>query len=203
MKSTKKVQADNRPASVIKNKVHQLIAEIEGQFQKEGRIKRDFATAALAGALRFLEEISETNEIPAPKKIELLAKVYEAANKQIGKIAKAQPNMPPNVPQWARRDRSQWRMSPCDFVRLNYPTYGKGLTSHQIEDKKLLQALWNFKSRYGWPDDFDLPGRSAAVDREILKLSPDFDLKGLSDAPPHVRRERQRIWQSRHNRLKK
>jgi hypothetical protein len=198
MKSAKQLRANSDGGKVIQNYVHQLISNIESHFQKEGRIRRDFATAALAGALKFLEEISEA-EIPTHKKIELLSKIYEAANKNIEKLATAPFE---NIPQWADRPKTQWRQSPCDFVKNNYPTYGKGLTSDQIADRKLLQALWNYKSKYGWPDDFDLPGKSVAVNRLLDEIGPNLNLKGLANLPPRIRRDRLRAWQARRQRSK-
>jgi hypothetical protein len=185
--------------SIVGNKVHELIAYIESRFSGEHRQERGFAAAALAGALRFLDEISDADGISKQRKIALLTRVYEVANSKIEAFLRETPN----VPLWKDRRRSDWRMSPCTFVERYYPTYGNGLTSDDIKDRNLLKALQNFKARYGWPDGFDLPTKSQALDRLVEAQGSSIDLKGLADVPPRVRRERERAWHARYRRLGK
>ncbi|MGJ4998740.1 hypothetical protein ACQR0Z_30245 [Bradyrhizobium sp. HKCCYLS3077] len=200
MKSGKKLRADKQGGKVATNYVHELIEILESHFREEGHARQEFATAAFAGALRFLEEISEAKDIPTYKRIALLAKIYEAANKKIEKLA-GEPFE--NIPLWADRGRNLRKISPCDWVRRHYPTYGKGLTMDQIRDAKLRQALWTYKSKYGWPDDFDLPGKSVTIKRLLEDVGPTDTLAGLDDLPPRSRRDRRRAWQIRYQRLKK
>src|SRR4051812_35299400 len=55
---SKKLQFSAVDDSILQNKVHQLIEYIENNLRDEGRLRRSFATAALTGALKFLDEIS-------------------------------------------------------------------------------------------------------------------------------------------------
>ena len=81
--------------------------------------------------------------------------------------------------------------------------YGKSLTTDDIKDRKLLQALQNYKKRYGWPDEFDLPSKTEALDRIVEEQGSEINLRDLADAPPNVRRERARIWKAHTRRIKK
>jgi hypothetical protein len=184
-----------RYANITRRKVHQLLKDIEEE------IRRDFATAALAGALDFLKEISEAQEVPVQKRIELLTKIYEAANKAIEKLADAPFE---NIPLWADRDRSK-KILPTDFVKLHYPSYGTGLSIDQIKDPKLRHALWNQKSKQGgWPENFVLASKSEAIDRLIAELGPEnLTREGAANAPPHIRRLRDRAVKAQQLRLKK
>lgn len=155
------------------------------------------AEVLLSAALQALDDI-ETSNVSNEVKTALLSRIYEAANKNIEKLADASVE---NVPLWADRDRTK-KISPCDFVKLHYSSYGKGLTTSRIGDVTLRQALWTFKSKHGWPADFDLPGKSEAVDRLLSEVGPHLTLKGLTNLPPRVRRDRQRAWQARHDRSK-
>jgi hypothetical protein len=199
IRSNRKPKVTTVQGTIVRNKVHDLIEYIEKNFREANHKKRNFATAALTGTLRFLDEISQADEIPQQKKIELFTKIYEVANRKIEELV----DIRPEPPLWANRAKADWRMSPCTFVELYYPTYRKGLTTDDIKDKKLLRALQNFKIRYGWPKDFDLPSKSSALDRVIETEGRNIHLRGLSDVPPRVRRERVRIWKAHIRRLNK
>jgi hypothetical protein len=194
----KKLQDSGRSNSALQNKVHELIEYIESHYRTEDRIKRTFAAAALTGALGFLDEISEATGVPTEKKIEVLAQIYRAASNKIEELAGAQPD---GIPLWEDRSKADWRMSPCRFVKLHYPSYGKGLASSDIKDKKLLRALWNYKTRYGWPENFDLPDKVTALDQLVDQQSSALNLQGLSNEPPHLRRRRERIYRAKRRRL--
>ncbi|QCI63948.1 hypothetical protein [Phreatobacter stygius] len=196
-KRLKKLPERPDPATVEMNAVHKLRELVQRAFPQGGRIKPNFAKAALTGSLGIVQEIAQNASLPTKTKIELLSKIYAAANRAVEELAK----VPTDIPLWA--ERTEWRMSPCDFVKINFPTYGKGLSSGDIEDKQLTQALLNYKKRYGWPEDFDLPTKAQAMNRVIAEQGPDINLRGLAAEPPAVQRERVRIWKAQTRRLKK
>jgi hypothetical protein len=186
-----------RSDSILQNKVHELIEYIESNFRAGDRIKKSFAAAALTGALKFLDEISGAEGIPDAKKIELLTTVYQAAAKKVEAINTSSAHAP--LARWA--DRKNRFMSPCEFVKTNFPTYGKGLTLADIKEKRLYRALTNWKVRYGWPADFDLPSKSALLDKAVAKLGDTISLAGLDDMPPSVRKAKRQAYGARYRRI--
>jgi hypothetical protein len=200
MKSSRKLRGDSDSTATIQNKVHQLIEYIENNLGGEGRIKKSFATAALTGTLRFLDEISKMEGVSAQKKVDVLTQIYQAANSKIEEL-NASAAMTPGV-RWA--ERKQRFMSPCDFVRANYPMYGRGLNLAQVRkaDRQLYQALMRLKSEHGWPSTFNLPSKSAQIDT-ILENADTVDVEQRDDLPPAERRRRRQIANARHYRARK
>ena len=186
MSTSKKLQPQADQAKIIQNKVHQLIESIESYFRDEGRIKKDFATAALTGAIRFIDEISETDGLSTKKKVDALTRIYQAANARIEKLAVEEDPIP--LAYWAKRTDPS--ISPCDFVIANYPTYGRGLTQAAVRrvDRPLYQALHRVKNRDGWPEGFILPALKDANDVMVSKVRSK-GLKGLDELSPVLRKK--------------
>jgi hypothetical protein len=194
VKKSKKLQDNLGDDGILQNKVHQLIEYIENKFSDEGRLKRSFAAAALTGALKFLDEISEAEGITDAKKIELLTTAYQAANARIEGLTASSKVTP--LALWAERKKRF--VSPCDFTIQNYATYGRGLNLAQVRqaDPKLYQALMRLKSEHGWPSTFDIPSKSAQMDSLMQKAS-DTDLAQRDDLPPAERKRRRQIVNAR------
>jgi hypothetical protein len=194
VRKSRKLQENLGDDGILQNKVHQLIEYIENKFSDKGRVKRSFATAALTGALKFLDEISEAEGITDAKKIELLTTVYQAANVRIEGLTASSTIMP--LALWA--ERKERFMSPCDFTIQNYATYGRRLNLAQVRqaDPKLYQALMRLKSESGWPSTFDIPSKSAQMDSLVQKAS-DTNLVQRDDLPPAERKRRRQIVNAR------
>jgi hypothetical protein len=194
VRKSKKLQERLGDDGILQNKVHQLIEYIENKFSDEGRLKRNFAAAALTGVLKFLDEISEAEGITDANKIELLTAVYHAADARIEGLTASSKVMP--LALWA--ERKERFVSPCDFTIQNYATYGRGLNLAQVRqaDPKLYQALMRLKSEHGWPRTFAIPSKSAQMDSLVQEAS-DADLVQRDDLPPSVRKRRRQIVNAR------
>lgn len=199
VKKSKKLQKSDRDNGVLQNKVHELLEYIESQFATENRIKKNFAAAALTGALKLLDEISGAEGVSNKKKVELLTKIYASVSERIDGLTR--PQTPTPLAHWDQRsDRS---ILPSAFIVANYPTYGRGLTQAAVRraDRALYQALHREKNRQGWPPDFHLP--AIKEQNDLLASDPSINLAGLDELPPSERRERHRVRSARQYRRRK
>lgn len=185
--------------SLIQNKVHELIAYIETHYKREDDIEKDFANAALTGALGLLDEILGKEEIAPEIKRGLFAQIARAATEKAEKLAPA-----PHKPKvfWSERGRDRRFMSPCDWVKENWPTYGKGLALSDIRDvdRPLYYALVYYKRQYGWPSDFKLPTKKERNDELLEQLGGRVDMSRLEDLPSDVRRKKRALLSAQHRR---
>lgn len=186
--------------ATIQNKVHQLIEYIENNFSKEGRFRKSFADAALTGALRFLDEIASAEGISHRKKIQLLTRIYQAANSRIEGL-----NAPPVVAPLAKwAERKERFISPCDFLVTHFPSYGRGLNLAQVRqaDPQLYQALMRLKSERGWPGSFHIPSKSEQMDA-LVEAAGESDVAQRDDLPVAERKRRRQIVNARRYRARK
>jgi hypothetical protein len=102
-------------------------------------------------------------------------------------------NAPDSAPQlWRNRPRSSPE-TPIDFISRVYGDYiGKGLTQADIRrlDFELYRSLQNWKQRYGWPKEFDLPTKqqsNTAMLAGHAHLSPTTIRRGLAGLKSETR----------------
>ncbi|QCI63950.1 hypothetical protein [Phreatobacter stygius] len=199
MNSAKKLQPESGASKVEKHPVHEFVARLKKEFEREALIQRDFRNAVLAGSLEFIKQVSEKDDISTKEKIGILAEIYKAAANAFKTLTSEETPAPKML--WD--DRPNWKYSPCQFVVENYATYKKGLSLNGVRqaDRKLAKALENYKTKHGWPADFDLPTRLDALDQINDPVEP-ISLAGLEYLPPHERKELLRRWRA-HDRLQK
>lgn len=177
--------------TIVTNKVDELLRYLEAVYRHEDNIEQRNAQASLA--LKLIGELSETKSLPREVKVNLLSQIARAASETAERLS-SPPDVRPTA-FWAERGKEKRYMSPCDFVKLHWPTYGKGLIFSTIYsvDNPLYRALLYYKSTYGWPDDFDLPTKREHYDRILGKLDEPISLSHLDDLPPAERRRLRRL----------
>jgi hypothetical protein len=187
----------------IKNKVHELLSEIEGYFNKEKKTTATPEDINLLCALECVGNIANGVQLTTVEKLDALNRLANAIKHSSDHLSDS-PKITP-LAYWA--DRPQWErhMSPCDFVIRNYPTYGKGLTQADVRntDRPLYAALHGLKTYHGWPSDFDLPSRA---ERNAELLRRNGKIPTLSEiaklAPPDIR-ELIRLYEMGRSRVRK
>jgi hypothetical protein len=200
--STKgKLQATPVQSDPIQNKVHKLIADIESYYRRDGR-KKDFTRAALTGVLEILDEIVAMENVSEQRKIDLLARICTVGNQKIEQLSGGVVTAPRTF--WSTRNTDP-TISPCDFVKTNYPTYGRGLILSDIRksDAPLYRSLLYYKREHGWPQDFDLKSKREKYDEILAESHGEINLDSLDDLPPMARRNKRRLHSAQQYRKKK
>ncbi|MEP2760964.1 MAG: hypothetical protein ABJP66_18050 [Hyphomicrobiales bacterium] len=191
-------KADNKraieaTAKTFRVKVHQyhdeLIRAFSSQLVTENN--SDFDVFVADPVIDSIENIAALETIEDHRKIAILVKIYNSTVDAIEQIQAVKLS----TLLWRDRPNSTRSDDPCEFVRTYYPSFRKGLTQADIRshDPPLYKALQNRKARKGWPEDFDLPTKSERNDQLLSKISTPLTRKGLSDAPPALRRKVDRL----------
>ena len=190
MKSVSKIDKidDESVAIDSSNHVRELIAQLEQTFtQNDDRVEKAFVEISLSAVRSFITHISEASNLPLIKRLDILRNVqsYAAEREQI-----ITPNVPDKASRlWKNRGTENRKMSPCDFLIKNYNSYGINLTQADIRqlDPQLYSALHNWKTRFGWPDEFFLPTKKEFQDIKLqsLSIADKSELRRITDAIRH------------------
>ena len=104
---------------------------------------------------------------------------------------------------WQDRPMSNRNANPFQWVRDNFPSYGKGLHQGHIynHDRPLYKRLHDAKP---WPEDFDLPTLAEANDKYLKEAGTVPTLKEIGAAsPPNIREMIRHLELSRARKRKK
>lgn len=169
--------------NILHNGVHELHEYILDEFSKESiGIKENFEEAVSSPAIDVIRSIAEMDDIPTGDRRKALMRIYNAMCEAMEEVEKTSLSKV----FWKDRGAENRRMSPCEFVVENYPSYGDDLTQADVRkfDPSLYQALHNWKRRTGWPDSFLLPTKSESISQELSALPKPPSTAGMKNATP-------------------
>ena len=182
-----KAEAKNveKIAEIFYNEVHLSFNRLIEEFSSERleEIKNKFSEITSDPAIDIIEKIAGTDGVPRKDRIAALTRVYEAAARLASELE--QPEL--SKVFWNERPMSARNADPFQWVKDNYPSYGKGLHQGHIHhhDKSLYRRLHDSKP---WPEDFDLPTRAQANDEILERIGRAPTLREIADAaPPNIR----------------
>jgi len=118
-----------------------------------------------------LDAISQNPTINLDDTIRALEIVVAHTSEKIEQITPSIPEIAPIL--WQERGKENRFMSPFEFIKIYYPSYGFGLTLPDIKhlDSKLYVALMNWKNTKGWPEDFKLPSINEIYDAKLQSMN--------------------------------
>lgn len=148
-----------------------LYSPIDNLKKVSESIKQEFEAASLDHMREILDVISHSGDLKLEERVQLLKTVRQLTTKALHDIMPPIPEIAPAL--WKERGKENYHMSPCDFVKKHYPSLGFGLTQAHLGrlDPPLLPALRNWRDKYGWPDNFDLPSENEYNDRLFDEMS--------------------------------
>ena len=163
-------QKSNKSKKAAKDNVDTLSFFLDKLRNTDTNIKKDFLALAIGHLPEIVQAISHSDGLSLEERVNYLKDIRMLATLGIETIVPKIPDVAPAL--WKERGKENYHMSPCDFVLLHYPSLGFGLSQSDLGrlDPPLLEALKNWKRKYGWPDGFTVPTQKQINDELLREL---------------------------------
>lgn len=165
-------------ANGVSNPVHSKLERLHREMSRGtsdlgGLIRDEFTKSTLLELTKIVSVKTDDQNFSLNQRLEILRGLQQLVASEEKRITPQVPDVAPLL--WKERGKENYKMSPCDFVIQQYPSYGYGLHLAHIRqlDFPLYSALTNLKKSQGWPDNFYLPTKKEFLDQKIEKMSDD------------------------------